>query len=144
MAQVERTARRTALLAATFALEKKAEDVLVVEVGEASNVADYLMICSALSDVQVRAVAEGLRRGLRNEGIKLHHSEGMEHANWILADYIDVVVHIMQPAVRAYYNLEGLWADCPQRSFGPAADPMQMLGEEWTADSAVSNESADS
>jgi ribosome-associated protein len=135
MAQVERTARRTALLAAARALDKKAEEVLVIEIGTASNVADYLMICSALSDVQVRAVAEGLRRGLRDEGIRAHHSEGLEHANWVLTDFIDVVVHIMQPAVRTYYNLEGLWADCPQRLFGSSDDPMQALFEEWASSS---------
>ncbi len=133
MAEIARGARKTALLAATFALDKKAEEVLVLEVGEVSNVADYLLICSAHSDTQVRAVAEAVRRGLSKEGVKAHHTEGAAHANWVLSDFVDVVVHVMQPGVRRYYHLEGLWADCPQKLYEESAKPLNDLEGEWLA-----------
>ncbi len=131
MAELNRSARRAALRAATLALEKKAENLLVLEVGHISSIADYLVLCSALSDVQVRAVAEFVRRSLRNEGVRAHHTEGVEHGHWILTDYIDVVVHVMQPAVRDYYDLEGLWADCPQKRYDESSDPMEDLDGSW-------------
>ncbi len=124
MVELNRSARSSALRAATLALEKKAEDVLVIEIGQVSNVADYLVICSGLSDVHVRAVAEFVRRQLSKEGVRSHHTEGAEHGNWALTDFIDVVVHVMQPKVRDYYNLEGLWADCPQKRYDESSDPM--------------------
>ncbi|MAE69332.1 MAG: ribosome silencing factor [Gemmatimonadetes bacterium] len=131
MAELNRSARSTALRAATLALEKKAEDVLVIEIGRASNVADYLVICSGMSDVHVRAVAEFVRRRLSKEGVRSHHTEGAEHGHWALTDFIDVVVHVMQPKVREYYNLEGLWADCPQKRYDELSDPMVDIEDSW-------------
>ena len=127
------SARDTALRAAEYALSRKAEDVLVLEVRGLSSVTDYVVICSGLSDTQVRSIAEGARRGLRADGVRCMHQEGEKYANWVVLDFVDVVVHVMQPEVRIYYNLEGLWADAPHRRYGEADHPAEDLDGEWAS-----------
>ena len=99
---------------ARLALSKKAFDVSVLEIRELSSVADYFVLASGATDIQVRAICHAIDDGLRAKGVKPHHVEGMAGATWVLLDYVDVVVHIMQPRARDYYALEELWADAPK------------------------------
>ncbi|MBI4726451.1 ribosome silencing factor [candidate division TA06 bacterium] len=98
-----------------LALSKKAFDVSVLEIKELSSVADYFVMASGATDIQVRAICHAIEDGLRAKGIKPHHLEGMAGATWVLLDYVDVVVHVMQPRARDYYALEELWADAPKQ-----------------------------
>lgn len=97
-----------------LALSKKAFDVSVLELKELTSVADYFVLASGATDIQVRAICHAIEDGLRAKGVKPHHVEGMAGATWVLLDYVDVVVHIMQPRARDYYALEELWADAPK------------------------------
>ncbi len=97
-----------------LALSKKAFDVSVLEIKNLSSVADYFVLASGATDIQVRAICHAIEDGLRAKGVKPHHVEGMAGATWVLLDYVDVVVHIMQPRARDYYALEELWADAPK------------------------------
>ncbi len=99
---------------AQLALTKKAFDVVIMDVREVSSVTDFFVIASGATDIQVRAIGRAIDDGLRARGIKPLHSEGEGSYTWWLLDYVDVVVHVMQPRVRDYYNLEGLWADAPR------------------------------
>ena len=95
-----------------LALSKKADNVLIVDVRGISGVTDFFVFASADTDVQVKAIADGIRRGTPH---KPWHSEGENQARWVLLDYVDVVAHIMRTEERNYYNLEKLWADAPVR-----------------------------
>ncbi len=92
---------------------KKGFDVKILDLQELTAMADYFVICSADSDTQVRAIADEIDRNLKDEGIRSWHKEGYKGLNWVLLDYVDVVVHIFKKDVRAYYNLERLWGDAP-------------------------------
>ncbi|HTA28244.1 MAG TPA: ribosome silencing factor [Bacteroidia bacterium] len=77
-----------------------------------NNICDFFVICEGASSVQVNAIAEAVEEAVyKLTGKYAYHSEGQHNAEWILQDYIDVVVHIFQPDVRSFYNLEGLWGD---------------------------------
>ena len=98
---------------AELALTKKALDVLIMEVKNLSDVTDYFVLCSGDSDTQVKAIADAIMDGLLDEGVKVWRKEGFQNLQWVLLDFVDVVVHIFLPRVREYYNLERLWADAP-------------------------------
>ncbi|MCK9425589.1 MAG: ribosome silencing factor [Ignavibacteriaceae bacterium] len=93
--------------------EKKGSEVKVIELKTVSAIADYFVICSADSDTHVRAIADNIDKTLRDKGIKLWHKEGTTALQWVLLDYVDVVIHVFQKDIRAYYNLEKLWGDAP-------------------------------
>ncbi len=90
---------------------KKAYDVLLIDLRNLTAFADFFVICSADSDVQVKAIADELDRSLRDEGVKCWHKEGYQALNWVLLDYVDVVVHVFKKDAREFYNLEKLWGD---------------------------------
>ena len=105
------TPRRLARLAGQFALEKKAFDVKILDLRKLSSVCDFFVICSASVDVQAKAIADWIIENLGARGINYWHNEGYQACRWILLDYVDVVVHIFLPEVRAFYELERLWGD---------------------------------
>ena len=88
----------------------------MLEVGETVSYADYLVICSGRSDRQVRAVAEGIGRTLRDrdEPVRARGVEGERGGRWVLMDFADVVVHVFQQDSRLFYDLERLWFDAPR------------------------------
>ncbi len=92
---------------------------MVLDVGSLTSVADFLVICSAESTRQVKAVAEAIDEALSCEGVRLLHREGAEHARWILLDYGAVVVHVFHREAREFYHLERLWADAEPVSLPP-------------------------
>lgn len=97
--------------AAELALERKARDVLSLDLRGISSATDYFLLATGASDVQVRAIAEHVIEGLKAEGIPPHQIEGMTAGRWVLIDYVDVVVHVFHPEPRAFYQLEELWGD---------------------------------
>ncbi len=92
---------------------KKGYDVKILDLRKLATFADYFVICSADSDTQVKAVADEIDKELRDEGIKYWHKEGYKALNWVLVDYVDVVVHIFKKDAREFYKLEKLWGDAP-------------------------------
>ena len=105
--------RETALLCVRYALDKKAYDLLLLEVGACSSLADYFLICTGRSDTQVQAIAQSIQENLAALGRKPRTIEGLSTGHWVLMDYGDVVVHIFLESVRAFYDLERLWARAP-------------------------------
>ncbi len=103
-----------ALLISRFALDKKAYDLVLLEVSEVTSIADYFIICSGRSDRQVQSIAQGIEQDLRKEGITPYSVEGQSQGQWVLMDYSDVIVHIFYQPVREFYDLEGLWSHAPR------------------------------
>lgn len=93
--------------------EKKGFDLRIIDLKKVTNIADYFIICSADSDIQVKAIADHIEEKLKDEGIRLWHKEGYSSLNWVLLDYIDFVIHIFRKEARTFYNLEKLWGDAP-------------------------------
>ena len=92
---------------------KKGYDVLIMDLRNLASFADYFIICSADSEVQVKAVADEIDKSLRDKGIKCWHREGYLGLTWVLLDYVDVVVHVFKKEAREFYSLEKLWGDAP-------------------------------
>ncbi len=99
---------------AQFALDKKAEKVVSLNVKDLTSIADEFVICSSDTNIQVKAIADSIRKSTDTKPIRV---EGYEHLNWVLLDYIDVIVHIFKTTERNYYNIEKLWADASIREF---------------------------
>lgn len=94
--------------------DKKASQIDVLKIAEVSSIADYFIIASCQSAVQVRACADNVEEKLSEAGISCTHREGYSDASWILLDYGDIVVHVMQDKAREFYALERLWDDAPR------------------------------
>ena len=105
--------RETALLCVRYALDRKAYDLLLIDVGQCSSLADFFLICTGRSDTQVQAIAQGVEENLAALGRKPRMVEGMRSGQWVLIDYGDVVVHVFLEPVRSFYDLERLWARAP-------------------------------
>ncbi len=105
---------KTALAAAKAALDKKAEDVKVIDLRGVSGYADFLVIGSGTSDRHLETVADGVEKALHDQGRRAIGSEGHRGGHWVLLDFGDVVVHVFHAEERAHYDLEGLWADAPR------------------------------
>jgi ribosome-associated protein len=110
----EISSQERALLLSRFALEKKAYDLVLMEVREVSSIADYFIVCSGRSDRQVQSIAQGIEENLGKAGIRPLSVEGTSHGHWILMDFSDVIVHIFYQPAREFYDLEGLWAHAPR------------------------------
>ena len=106
--------KETAVLAAHAALDKKAEELVILDLRGVSGYTDFLVICSGTSDRQLETVADGVEQALRERGQRSIGSEGQRGGKWVLMDFGDVVVHVFHKDERAHYDLEGLWADAPR------------------------------
>lgn len=89
----------------------KATDVVVLNLAGVTDVADCFVIASGTSDTHVRAIAQHIEERLREDGLRVHHEEGIAQGRWALLDYVDVVIHVFHPTLRQFYQLERLWAD---------------------------------
>lgn len=98
---------------AELIFNKKGYNVRILDLKEVASFADYFVICSADSDTQVKAIADEIDRSLKDQGLKCWHKEGYRSLNWVLLDYVDVVVHVFKREMREFYNLEKLWGDAP-------------------------------
>jgi ribosome-associated protein len=114
---VDLTVRKTlALRAAQIALEKKAGDVVIMDLKGLSSIADFFVICSGGSDVHVKAISKHIEDSLLEESkgeekVKPWHIEGHDTLRWVLLDYVHVIVHVFREETRDYYGLERLWGD---------------------------------
>lgn len=100
-----------AMLAVSAALEKKAEDVILLDISSVSIMADFFVICTARTDTHARAVRDSVTQALERDGLNLRRREGADASGWVLLDWGDIVVHLFGPAEREFYSLEKLWGD---------------------------------
>lgn len=117
---------KKALLAAQAAIDKKAENLKILDLSEISGFTDYFVICSGMSDRQVQAIADAVSTAMDVQGYELLSAEGIQDGRWVLIDCGDVVVHIFLDALREYYDLENLWKSAPRvkvpsEFYGPGA-----------------------
>lgn len=99
-----------------LARERKARDLVLLDLRRISDATDYFLLVSGTSDLHTRAIAEHIIDELRREGVRPGHVEGLRAGRWVLIDYIDFVVHVFHPAARDFYQLERLWGDAPMYS----------------------------
>ncbi len=107
------TNRKLLSVAVKAADDKKAEDIVILNMQGLSTVADYFVICHGNSDKQVQAIASEIKEQVNKRGIDVTRLEGFDDARWILIDLGDVIVHVFHHEERSYYNLERLWGDAP-------------------------------
>lgn len=96
-------------LVADAAAEKKARDVVRIDIRERTTIADYFVICEGDTDRQVRAISDAITDACQARGIRPFHVSGYADGSWVVLDYSSVIVHIFLPGERAYYDLETLW-----------------------------------
>lgn len=100
---------------AALADDKKAEDIAVLDVRQLSTFTDFLIVAGGNSEPHLKALASGIRQGMReNHGIRAHSEDGGASSQWIVLDYIDVVIHLFAADKRSYYGIEDLWGDAPR------------------------------
>jgi ribosome-associated protein len=99
--------------ATELAADRKAADMLVLDLRGISNATDFFFLASGTSDMHVRSIAEHVIEELKKTGVRPAHVEGLRTGRWVLLDYIDFVVHVFHPAAREFYQLERLWGDAP-------------------------------
>ncbi|MFQ5666971.1 MAG: ribosome silencing factor [Candidatus Binatia bacterium] len=116
-----------------FALEKKAYDLVLLEVGQLTSLADYFLICTGRSDTQVQAITQSIEQNLQRHGVRPASVEGYTHGQWVVVDYGDVVVHVFYEPVREFYDLERLWARAPQvrlpEPYSSQVRELRLVGE---------------
>ena len=93
------------------ASDKKARDIVIMDMQGISSSTDYFVVCSANTATQVRAIADNIEEELGKEGVDFNHKEGYREGEWVLLDYGDVVAHVFMQEAREYYALEQLWGD---------------------------------
>ena len=103
--------------------DKKALDVVVLDISHIASFANYFLFCSGESSRQIQAIADEVEARLKDSGFRPSHIAGYRNAEWILMDYMDLVIHIFSRNARAYYNLERLWRD------GKRMDVEKLLAE---------------
>jgi ribosome-associated protein len=107
MAQAKTLQRQIAELA----LSKKAKDVVIMDLRKVTSMTDYFVVCTGESETQVKAIADAITAGMSVYGEKPWHAEGFQNLQWVLLDYVDVVVHVFHKDARTFYGLEKLWGD---------------------------------
>ena len=111
--------RDVALTCADVADEKKAEDIVILDVQQILVITSYFVIATGDSRKQLQAIAEGIHDRLRPRGVRRYGVEGFEEGRWILLDYGDVIVQLFDRDTRGYYNLEMIWGDAPHIAWTP-------------------------
>ncbi|MEM1057242.1 MAG: ribosome silencing factor [Bacteroidota bacterium] len=128
--------RDLARLASLAALDKKARDVTVMDLHGISGEVDYFVIATGESDLQIKAIVEGVVQTIREEtGERPVHREGQPGTSrWIVLDYFDLAVHVFDPESRAHYDLERLWGDAPIETLADDAETVALLDAEAPSD----------
>lgn len=129
MAVKKNESARRLLLCINAVLQKKAKNIIVLNVKEISSFTDYLLICSGTTDRQVQAVSAAIQEYLKKEGIRPLGVEGETNAEWILLDYDDVVISVFQESARSFYGLENLW-DAPRMEIDENATELKKLSKD--------------
>ncbi len=95
------------------AADKKASDILLLDLRRMTLIADYFVVCNGQSNRQIRAIAQGIAESLKDLGERPLRMEGTPESGWLLMDFGSVIAHIFSPELRTYYALEKLWQDAP-------------------------------
>lgn len=111
---MEETMSQLSQAIAKAASDKKANDIVILDMQKVSMVTDYFVICSANSTTQVRAIADHIEEKLQEQGSRVLHKEGYREGRWILLDFGSCVAHVFVEEDRRFYNLEQLWGDAPR------------------------------
>jgi ribosome-associated protein len=107
---------------AGFADDKKAQSIVELDLRGVLDYTDFFVVCSGGTERQVRAIHDGIHLGCKAEfGILPRRVEGLTQSQWVLMDYLDVIVHLFVPTVREFYALERLWGEVPAREIAPAS-----------------------
>jgi ribosome-associated protein len=110
---------QTAAAVANYASDRKALDIVQLDLRGMVGFTDYFVICSGRTDRQAKAIHDSIHEGMKKQhGVLPRRVEGLSEAHWILMDYLDVVVHVFTPEVRDYYRLEQLWGEAPAQAVG--------------------------
>lgn len=115
--------RQIATWIAAAGLDKKAERIEIIDIGDKVDYADFLVLMSGRSDRQVQGIAGGIEESLRERGERVHGTEGMSQGHWVLLDYSDVIVHVFLEEVRKNYDLEGMWMEAKRVPFDANGRP---------------------
>jgi len=109
--------KEEALATAQVMMDKKAQDVVLLEISKVVAYADYFLICSGRSTIQVKAIVNAVEEYLKSREITPLHIEGYTEGRWVLLDYDELIVHVFLEEARNFYNLERLWGDVPRTIF---------------------------
>ena len=112
-----KSSKERALQIVQMIIDKKGEDVLLLDLRKISPITDYFVLATAQSPLHAQAISDELVEKLKKAGNRPHHVEGYNQAQWVLLDFLDVVVHIFLPEVRTFYGLERLWGDAPRKTY---------------------------
>lgn len=124
---VDPTSEALANLAAEACDDRKAVDIRLIRVEDISSLADWFVICSGLTDVQVRAIARSVEERLEREVHRLPlRREGQAEGRWVLLDYGELIVHVLTPQERHFYDLESFWGHGEQHRFVPSPAPVTV------------------
>lgn len=99
---------------AAFADEKKAKDILVIDLAGLTDIADYFLIASGTSERHVRTIVESIEKGMKEAGLRPFSLEGYDEGRWVIVDYQSIVVHVFLEPLRELYDLESLWIEAKQ------------------------------
>jgi ribosome-associated protein len=125
----ELTPERMVAEIAELAADRKALEIVQLDLRGMIGYADYFLICTGRSDRQTRAIHDGIQLGMKSAHALLpRRVEGVTEGRWILIDYLDVIVHIFTPETRAYYRLEQLWGEAPSLAVGAGSAPATRVG----------------
>ena len=114
---------------ATLAADKKAADIVTLDLRGVAGYTDFFVICSGGTDRQAKAIHDAVHLGLkRDHGQLPRRVEGLSEARWVLMDYFDVVVHVFTPQTRDFYRLEHLWGDVPRVEYDATGRARQVAG----------------
>ena len=116
-------------LAVSAAADKKARDLVVIDVGDFLSITDYFVICSGGSDRQVRTIADEIEAKLKENGVRPLRTEGGLDGGWLLLDYGPFVVHVFTEEMRKYYELERLWKDAPRPELPELVEARRVSGD---------------
>jgi ribosome-associated protein len=106
--------KKIAIACAKIADDKKAQDIVILDVDKISSITDYFVICSAINERQLHAIADDIDKEMKKVSVKKLGMEGYREGKWVLIDYGDFIVHIFEKEIRSYYDLELLWGDAPK------------------------------
>ena len=102
--------------AAEAAADKKARDIVLIDMRELVAYTDYMIVCTGSTPRQTKAISDEIRKQLKEQGVPPRKIEGEREAEWILMDYLDIVVHVFTPQAREFYRLDRLWGEAPQET----------------------------
>ena len=97
-----------------LAFDKKAKNLISLDLRGHSSLADYFIICHGKSEPQIKAIVDNIRKGT---SFRPRHLEGYENKKWVLLDYFDIIVHVFDEKEREYYSIENIWADVPKQEY---------------------------